>query len=69
MTIIKQTGVSSKSHQKNLRAYINDDRKVLMRASQNMEHCTTSSAGRRSWSDSEKYGHDKSSRHIRDRDR
>ena len=68
MTIIKQTGVSSKSHQKNLRAYINDDRKVLMRASQNMEHCTNikrwvtfMEATRR------KYGHDKSSRHIRDK--
>lgn len=36
MTIIKQGGVSSKSHQRNLRAYINDDKKVLLRDSQNM---------------------------------
>ena len=39
MTIIKQGGVSSKSHQRNLRAYINDDKKVLLRDSQNMEEC------------------------------
>lgn len=68
MTIIKQTGVSNRSHQKNLRAYINDDRKVLLRDSQNMEHCTNikrwaafMEATRR------RYGHDKSSRHIRDK--
>lgn len=39
MTIIKQRGVTSSSHQKNLRDYINDDKKVLLRDSQNMESC------------------------------
>lgn len=39
MTIIKQRGVASSRHQKNLRGYINDDRKVLLRDSQNMEEC------------------------------
>ena len=29
MTIIKQTGVQSSGHMKNLRGYINDDRKVI----------------------------------------
>ena len=68
MTIIKQSGVSSKSHQQNLRAYINDDRKVLLRDSQNMEHCvnikrwaTFMEATRR------RFGHNKAARHIRDK--
>lgn len=68
MTIIKQRAVTENSHQRNLRAYINDDRKVLLRGSQNMEHCTNikrwasfMEATRR------RYGHDKSSRHIRDK--
>ena len=68
MTIIKQSAVTSKSHQKNLRAYINDDRKVLLRDSQHLEHCTNikrwatfMEATRR------RYGHDKASRHIRDK--
>ena len=68
MTIIKQRAVTEKGHQKNLRAYINDDRKVLLRGSQNMEHCTNikrwasfMEATRR------RYGHDKASRHIRDK--
>lgn len=68
ITIIKQTGVSSKSHQKNLRAYINDDRKVLLRGSQNMEHCTNI----KRWATfmeatRHRFGHDRSSRHIRDK--
>lgn len=40
MTIIKQTGVQSSGHMKNLRSYINDDRKVLVRDSLNMDGCT-----------------------------
>ena len=36
MTIIKQTAVSSDAHVKNLRAYINDDTKVLLRSQQNL---------------------------------
>ena len=69
MTIIKQSGVSSKSHQQNLRAYINDDRKVLLRDSQNMEHCvnikrwaTFMEATRK------RFGHNKSARHVRDKE-
>lgn len=68
MTIIKQSAVTSKNHQKNLRSYINDDRKVLLRDSQHLEHCTNikrwatfMEATRR------RYGHDKSARHIRDK--
>ena len=68
MTIIKQGGVSSKSHQRNLRAYINDDKKVLLRDSQNMEECkdlkrwaSYMEATRKS------FGHDKPSRHLRDK--
>lgn len=37
MTIIKQTGVQSSGHMKNLRGYINDDRKVILRDSLNMD--------------------------------
>lgn len=37
MTIIKQTAVSSDTHVKNLRAYINDDTKVLLRSQQNLK--------------------------------
>lgn len=40
MTIIKQTGVQSSGHMKNLRGYINDDRKVILRDSLNMDGCT-----------------------------
>ncbi|KIS05192.1 Relaxase/mobilization nuclease domain protein [Streptococcus equi subsp. zooepidemicus Sz12is] len=40
MTIIKQVTVKDgSSHQKNLRKYINNDEKVLLRDSQNMEMC------------------------------
>ncbi|MEW4402887.1 relaxase/mobilization nuclease domain-containing protein [Enterococcus sp. AN402] len=40
MTIIKQRAViSGTTHQKNLRNYINNDKKVLLRESQNMESC------------------------------
>ena len=35
MTIIKQRAVTEKGHQKNLRAYINDDRKVLLLSTPN----------------------------------
>lgn len=68
MTIVKQTGVSSKSHQKNLRSYINDDRKVLLRDSQNLEHCTNI----KRWATfmeatRKRFGHNKAARHIRDK--
>lgn len=39
MTVIKQRAVTSSGHQKNLRDYINNDKKVLLRDSQNMEVC------------------------------
>lgn len=69
MTIIKQTAVTGKSHQKNLRQYINDDRKVLLRGSQNLEDCinikrwaTFMEATRH------RYGHDKAARRVRDKE-
>ena len=69
MTIVKQAGVSSKSHQKNLRSYINDDRKVLLRDSQNLEHCTNI----KRWATfmeatRKRFGHNKAARHIRDKE-
>ena len=47
MTIIKQTGVQSSGHMKNLRGYINDDRKVILRDSLNMDGCTNPKRSRR----------------------
>ena len=68
MTIIKQRAVTEKGHQRNLRAYINDDKKVLLRDSQNMDGCTNikrwatfMEATRR------RFGHDKASRMVRDK--
>lgn len=68
MTIIKQGGVSSKAHQRNLRAYINDDRKVLLRDSQNMEECRDIKRWASYMEETRKtYGHDKAARKIRDK--
>ena len=68
MTIIKQGGVSSKSHQRNLRAYINDDKKVLLRDSQNMEECKDLKRWASYMERTRKtFGHDKAARRIRDR--
>ena len=39
LTIIKQQAVTTSGHQKNLRNYINNDKKVLARSSLNMEGC------------------------------
>lgn len=69
MTIIKQTAVTDKSHQQNLRQYINDDRKVLLRGSQHLEDCIDI----KRWAafmeaTRHKYGHDKATRKIRDRE-
>ena len=47
MTIIKQTGVQSSGHMKNLRGYINDDRKVILRDSLNMDGCIATLAVQR----------------------
>ena len=68
MTIIKQRAVTEKGHQRNLRAYINDDRKVLLRDSQNMEEC----ADLKRWASymeatRKTFGHDKAARRIRDK--
>ena len=68
MTIIKQRAVTDKGHQKNLRAYINDDRKVLARDSQNMKGCKD--LKRWAWhmeKTRERYGHNKASRKVRDK--
>ena len=68
MTIIKQSAVNGKGHQKNLRAYINDDRKVLLRDSQNLGGCTNI----KRWATfmevtRRRFGHDKASRRVRDK--
>lgn len=68
MTIIKQTGVQSNGHMKNLRGYINDDRKVLVRDSLNMDGCTNPKRwSHHMWMTREMYGHNKSARRVRDK--
>lgn len=68
MTIIKQQSVTGgTSHQKNLRNYINNDEKVILRASQNMEMCSDI----KQWSSfmkntREMFGHNKASRKGKD---
>ena len=67
MTIIKQTSVSSSRHQKNLRDYINNDKKVLLRDSQNMDLCPD--LKRWAWfmdKTRESFGHNKASRKGKD---
>lgn len=69
MTIIKQTGVQSKSHMKNLRAYINDDRKVLLRDNLNMDGCADPKRWmHRMFLTREMFGHNKSARRVRDKE-
>ncbi len=68
MTIIKQRAVSGKGHQRNLRGYINDDRKVLLRDCQNMDGCTDI----KRWAyymehTREGFGHNTASRMVRDK--
>ena len=68
MTIIKQTGVQSNGHMKNLRGYINDDRKVLVRDSLNMDGCTNPKRwAHHMWMTREAYGHNKAARRVRDK--
>lgn len=68
MTIIKQGGVSTKGHQNNLRKYINDDRKVLLRDAQNMEECRDLKRWASHMEKTRKtYGHDKAARRVRDK--
>lgn len=68
MTIIKQQSVTGgTSHQKNLRNYINNDEKVILRASQNMEMCPDI----KQWASfmkhtREMFGHNKASRKGKD---
>lgn len=60
--------MTSSGHQKNLRAYINDDKKVLLRDSQNMEGCTNPKRWmHHMWLTRESFGHNKASRKVRDK--
>ena len=64
MTIIKQTGVCSARHQRNLRGYINDDRKVLLRGCQNLDGCTDIKRWASYMESTYKaWGHDKTRKH------
>lgn len=67
MTIIKQQAVTASSHQKNLRNYINNDEKVLLRDSQNMESCQDLRRWA-SWMSAtrDEFGHNTSSRRGKD---
>lgn len=69
MTIIKQRGVTDGGHQKHLRDYINNDRKVLLRDAQNMTGCEDL----KKWASfmsrtRDRYGHNRASRRVRDRE-
>lgn len=69
MTVIKQQSVTESGHQKHLRDYINNDRKVLLRDEQNMSACHDL----KQWASymsrtREHYGHNKSARKIRDKE-
>lgn len=68
MTIIKQRAVTEKGHQRNLRAYINDDKKVLLRDSQNMEDCKNLNRWATFMEETRKaFGQDKAARRVRDK--
>lgn len=69
MTVIKQQSVTENSHQKHLRDYINNDKKVLLRDEQNMTGCRDL----KQWASfmsrtRDHYGHNKSARKIRDKE-
>lgn len=67
MTIIKQRAVTSKGHQTHLRDYINNDKKVLLRDSQNMESCHDLKRWAFHMSNTRAaFGHDKSTRRGKD---
>lgn len=67
MTVIKQRAVTSSGHQKNLRDYINNDKKVLLRDSQNMEACKDLKRWASFMSRTrDAFGHNKSSRRGKD---
>ena len=69
MTIIKQQSVTDGGHQKHLRDYINNDRKVLLRDSQNMAGCRNLKQWA-SWMSAtrDRFGHNKASRRVRDKE-
>lgn len=69
MTVIKQQSVTESSHQKHLRDYINNDKKVLLRDEQNMTGCHDL----KQWASfmsrtRDRYGHNKSARKSRDKE-
>ena len=69
MTVIKQQSVTDRSHQKHLRDYINNDKKVLLRDEQNMAGCHDL----KQWASfmsrtRDRYGHNKSARKSRDKE-
>ena len=69
MTVIKQQSVTESSHQKHLRDYINNDKKVLLRDEQNMAGCHDL----KQWASfmsrtRDRYGHNKSARKSRDKE-
>ena len=69
MTVIKQQSVTDRSHQKHLRDYINNDKKVLLRNEQNMTGCHDL----KQWASfmsrtRDRYGHNKSARKSRDKE-
>lgn len=68
MTIIKQVTIKDRSsHQKNLRNYINNDKKVLLRESQNMDNCINLKTWASYMSQTrDMFGHNKSSRQGKD---
>ena len=69
MTVIKQQSVTESSHQKHLRDYINNAKKVLLRDEQNMTGCHDL----KQWASfmsrtRDRYGHNKSARKSRDKE-
>ena len=69
MTVIKQQSVTESSHQKHLRDYINNDKKVLLRDEQNMAGCRDL----KQWASfmsrtRDRFGHNKSARKSRDKE-
>lgn len=68
MTIIKQVTIKGgSSHQKNLRNYINNDEKVLLRESQNMDNCLNLKMWASYMSQTrEMFGHNQSARKGKD---
>ena len=67
MTIIKQQSVTDAGHQAHLRNYINDDRKVLLRDSQNLDALSNPKHWAKAMSATrDAYGHNKAARRGKD---